>query len=240
MGVYECKAEALEARWMAARPEYADFCHDGALSRDGDGYRAGKYGLRILWLLKEAPAGAYGPTMQVRGLGLTSRSPGSSNRFWAVLGAYAYIINRIAAGKVPDWEDFRRVHAAGGYPLDCLAYVNIKKGNGARQSDWGDLEGYAQDDQDFINEQIEMLRPDVMVCGGTYQVYQRCICNGNIPSGAQSQAVYDSVNDRYVIDMPHPAARKKLETLFHDMAGRCGAIGEWLRCRAEGLPYFRK
>lgn len=240
MGVYEREAEALDARWMAARPEYADFCHDGALSRDGDGYLAGAYGLRILWLLKEAPAGAYGPTMRVRGLGLTSRSPGSSNRFWAVLGAYAYIINRIAAGAVPNCEDFRRVHKAGGYPLDCLAYVNIKKGNGLQVSSWCDLKCYARADRAFLNKQIKMLRPDVMICGGTYQVYQRCICDGDIPSGAQSQAVYDSVNDRYVIDMPHPAARKKLEALFHDMAGRCGAIGEWLRRRAEGLPYFRK
>lgn len=240
MGEYEREAEALDARWMAARPQYADFCHDGALSRDGDGYRAGAYGLRILWLLKEAPAGAFGPTMRVRGLGLTSRSPGSSNLFWTVLGAYAYIINRIAAGAVPDWEDFRRVHETGGYPLDCLAYVNIKKGNGLQVSSWCDLKRYARRDRAFLNEQIEMLRPDVMICGGTYQVYQRCICDGAVPSGAQSQAVYDSLNDRYVIDMPHPAARNTPEALFRDMAVRCGAIGAWLQHRAGGLPYFRK
>lgn len=244
MGEYEYEAEELEERWMDARPDYEAFCRDGILCDDGDGYRNGDYGVRILFLLKEAPYGVYDwyddDSMIIRGQNVSSGSYGNSSSFWTVLGFRAYVIDCIANGNEPDWDDFMDIHDDEGYGLENAACVNIKKGNGVPRSDWGDLKAYAQDDRDFINEQIDLIDPDVIVCCGTYQVYQRCICDGDIPSGAQSQAVYDSVNDRYVIDMPHPAARKKPEALFHDMAGRCGAIGEWLRCRAEGLPYFRK
>lgn len=206
----------LDKRWMRARPAYRGFSHDGILSINVDDYFDAD--VRIMFLLKEAPLGVYGRIkdggMLIRGISVGSDARGNSGVFWKLLGMWTCVIDILQLGEEPDIEEFYRDHNDGGYGLFNAAYVNIKKGNGCAYSNWGDLKAYARRDRDFLNEQIDMLDPDVIVCCGTYQIYAGIVCDGDIPSGSQSEPVWDDVNERIVIDWHHPAIRGNADSDF--------------------------
>ncbi len=54
--------------------------------------------------------------------------------------------------------------------LSRIAVVNIKKSSGAKSSDWNDIMSYAKSDKELLKEQIELIKPTVIVCGGTYEM----------------------------------------------------------------------
>lgn len=220
----------LDNRWMSERPNYKAFSHDGVLSSNPDDYFEAD--VRIMFLLKEAPAGLYASTSKIdagmiRGIDATSKSKGNSPNFWKLLGMWTYVIDAVSCGVEPDLSDFYGFHNKGGYPLSNVAYVNLKKGNGRSYSTWSDLKRYAGNDRDFLNEQIEMLDPDVIVCCGTYRVYAELVCDGEIPPGSQNVPVRNIDNGRIVIDWPHPSRRCSPDSDFFEFKERCKKERGW-------------
>ncbi len=222
MSSYDDDADELDDRWDEAR-NYDDFCHDGILSSDPDGdYFSGERGPRVLYLLKES----YGGFTNIRGQDFTSRSLGHGN-FWKMLGMWTYVLNNLVEGDSPDLSDFNDAHDDEGYGLANVAYVNIKKEGGRSFSSWPDIRRYARKDRDFLNEQIDLCDPQVIVCCGTYRVYSDIICDGDIPIGSQFKPVYDDYNGRIVIDWRHPSFRGSPDRDFFDFMSFCEKRSEW-------------
>ena len=64
-------------------------------------------------------------------------------------------------------KDYRFVRDA---LLSRIAVVNIKKSSGARSSDRNNIMSYAESDKELLKEQIKLIKPTVIVCGGTYEM----------------------------------------------------------------------
>jgi len=219
---------SLDARWVRAR-NYESFSHDGILSSDPDDYFEAD--VRIMYLLKEAPVGSYPCAddggLMIRGIDATSRSCGSSGGFWKHIGMWTYVVNTLNHCADPCLSDFFEDHDENGYSLCNAAYVNIKKGDGRPYSSYSDLKRYARRGRSFLNEQIDMLAPDVIVCCGSYRVYAEHVCDGDIPRGSQDSPVWDGVNGRIVIDWHHPAGRGSLREDFRKFTDLCEQEREW-------------
>jgi len=226
---FETEVAELDDRWMRARRNYRAFSHDGVLSSDPSDYLDAS--VRVLFLLKEAPEGAYAEDddggMMIRGIDVDSASKGSCKAFWKRIGMWTYVIDHLNNGEDPDIGEFYDSHNDDGYSLSNVAYVNIKKGNGRPSSNWADLKRYARRDRDFLNEQVDLLDPDVIVCCHTYRLYAENVCDGDIPYGGQMSPVYDEVNDRIVLDWYHPAERSSDNADFWEFKKLCEQERGW-------------
>ena len=224
MSDYVDEANELDERWEGNR-NYDSFCHDGIINSDPDDYFDSD--VRILFLLKES----YGDFSWVRGEDFTSRGgsyAARSSKFWKMLGMWTSAIDSLAFGDYPDIDDFYEDHNDGGYSLANVAYVNIKKELGCSWSSYADLKRFARRDRDYLNEQIDLCDPDVIVCCGTYDIYARHICDGDIPYGSQSEPVWDSVNERIVIDWCHPSGKfLSPNTNFGEFVEHCQQCASW-------------
>lgn len=203
---YKSRADRLDRRWMNCR-HYAGFCHDGVLSPDPEGdYFSGDCGPRILYLLKETGSNF----TSIRGQrDYHSRLPSrNSSPFWIMLGMWANVLDTLADGNSPDIDDFYNEHDDGGYSLANVAYVNIKKEPGPSKSSDSDLRAFARRDRSFLNEQIDLCAPQIIVCCGTYAIYEDIICDGELEGDSDEGPLWDSYNERIVIPWVHPFQRR--------------------------------
>ena len=79
------------------------------------------------------------------------------------------------------------------------AVVNVKKSNGEPSSDHGNLSEYAISDKEYIKKQIQIINPEIVICGYTWE-YVRDFW----PSDKVSDLVYFA-DGRIFIDYWHPA-----------------------------------
>ena len=78
--------------------------------------------------------------------------------------------------------------------------MNIKKSGGKSSSDMDDIERHAKDHKDLLWEQIELINPDMVICGGTWGTVQ--------PLWDEVTPLYDriwKVRGRLFVDCYHPA-----------------------------------
>ena len=219
----EDKAMELDCRWRDAR-EYHDFCCDGVLSPNLNTYFKNSEKPRILFLLKEAPLGQFPEgwncglnapedchLMKVRRMKLTSSSPGTSRRFWPTIALRTYVINSFWKGEEPSWEyvcNFSKIENADtihGYPLENIAYVNIKKANGVNGSNDRNLANYCREDQNFLKEQITRLAPQIIVCSGVHSLYQQYLTDGIDGAFGNNSCRFDKSRNCLVFSTYHPA-----------------------------------
>ena len=105
--------------------------------------------------------------------------------------------------------------------LKQVAYMNINKRGGGSKVDWKMLTSYANDYEEFIKKEICIIKPDIIVCCGTYWLFVDNICGfyknndrtKNWESGAKEDFVLDETvrleNDECkckIINMYHPSA----------------------------------
>ena len=60
-------------------------------------------------------------------------------------------------------EDKRKI-------INQIAVVNIKKSNGNPKSDGNDLMRYVHEDKDELHQEISVINPDIIVCGGNFHL----------------------------------------------------------------------
>lgn len=143
--------------------------------------------LRIMFLLKEPHD--RNSILEKCGYDLTElfRRPefyeGNRKSAERVLGRWAYCLQQIHAGNSYTLE------LAGHYAHIALlgaAVVNLKKLPGGKSSTDAVIRHFAQRDKDFLRREFDILRPDIVVCGGTYRTARLVFpkLNRLAPSGA--------------------------------------------------------
>lgn len=87
----------------------------------------------------------------------------------------------------------------------CLAsaIVNVKKSGGESRSDLNQVAKFCELDADKIREQIEMINPEIIICGGTWAEASRFIWRDDEKHEVYARTY--SVRDRFVFDFWHPA-----------------------------------
>ena len=149
---------------------------------------------------------------------------------------------RTTAQYCPSYDEIANRHDIfKEYPL---AIVNSKKIAGVSSSNWNEIWEYAKRDGKFIRKQIrEILKPNIIVCGGSNDVddhYRKVLSialdiifpdikNDFTRINNNNWCYYNSKEDILLIDSYHPSyimnERDKIEGLinaFHDFIVKTG------------------
>ena len=191
----------LKQKWQKERPEYDNFVSDGIL----DYQKFSTQSPKILFLLKEANDNFKNivplPPNKKKGYGPN----GNSHTFWRNMRAYEAIIQSVWQNEKFDKKELLKIKEQ---PNINTAYVNFKKQcENKSTSNEKDLLKYVKQDKDFLNEQIELINPNVIYCAGTFLLYKKL----DIPYEKLSSKIYIS-NNRIIIDYLHFSHRKGYDT----------------------------
>lgn len=98
-----------------------------------------------------------------------------------------------------------------------IAAVNIKKSDGKKRSDWYNLAEYADRDKEKLKKQLEIINPDVIVCGSTYDflriiygtkydIEKKKVVNdtGEIPEDKTDKGYFITKDKKIIIKYYHP------------------------------------
>jgi hypothetical protein len=153
--------EELLSEWRSARPQYKPFCEDGILVEHEWKMASPK----IAFLLKESND----DFVHIRGHRHGPR--GNSRLFWRNLRIWRYVIACHFSGLQPT---FAQAKLEKELPLADVAYINIKKHCQHRSvSDNRDIQSYIMADWTFLERQIQIIAPEVLVCCGTFRYIRR-------------------------------------------------------------------
>ena len=108
-------------------------------------------------------------------------------------------------------------------PIQNIAVINIKKSEGVSESDYQDILSYAYDDCVLIRKEIELVDPDIIICGATYDY---CVKAGLFDAPQEVAVLKDfgsrkvlRYGKRIILDCYHPSARisyEKVEKFFKE------------------------
>ncbi|MBY0242650.1 MAG: hypothetical protein K2X55_25385 [Burkholderiaceae bacterium] len=144
------------------------FVEDGIVCEEGWNSATRK----ILFLLKE-PNGYKGEYGSLNELLRKAAAPNSTSSMWDRptfhnVGRWTYgLLNY--SGEVPDYVKANRARKTA--VLGC-AYINIKKSSGGARAT-KEVEVHAEKYAEFLRRQVAIIQPDVVVCGGTYQMLKK-------------------------------------------------------------------
>ncbi|MGA3145296.1 MAG: hypothetical protein ABSF10_20030 [Verrucomicrobiota bacterium] len=177
--------------WRSSRPDYECFSNDGVLVdeawQDAD--------IKIAFILKESND----DFCEIRG---KSHGPcGNSGRFWRNLSMWRFITEKVRNGEGCSLED---TLAEKEKPLTGVAYINLKKNAECNPiSDDGNIQGYVERDWPFLVRQIEIIKPDVLFCCGTFKYIRH-----HFDLVSLGERVFKS-KDMIFVDFFHPSAPNK-------------------------------
>lgn len=195
------KLKSLEIQWKNERSHYKDFVIDGIL----DPVEYLKSEPKILFLLKESNSDFFKiaplSSEHKKGYGPS----GSSPLFWRYMRAYESIIRDIWANEL---FDENKIRIDKEKPNNSTAYLNLKKTcENKSVSNNNDLLKYALHDKEYLKQQINLINPEVIYCGGTFKFYRHLDTNCKYIS----EHLYES-NNRIVIEYLHPAHHEGYKT----------------------------
>lgn len=164
---------------------------------------------RILFLLKEAYRSDGGGDFDLCEL-VRDAWKGPKYRLWHNLARWACGIQRSTAGSLPPFPE-----AADDLTEALLgsAVVNIKKSDGRSRSADEDLAQYAHDDGELLVRQIQMIDPEIVICGNTWRHY-RSLCEHR----KLGDMVYQT-NGTPFVDFWHPAQQVHKKLSYYALLG---------------------
>ncbi|NQU78689.1 hypothetical protein HQ545_02880 [Candidatus Woesearchaeota archaeon] len=114
-----------------------------------------------------------------------------------------------------------------------IAWVNLKKGAGAESSDYNDIKTAAKKEFDMWYQEIEIIKPSVILCGGTFSIVRGVyVCRNLIKKSDVRKFTYSGDSFYYFkhrgavyFDFYHPNAKirvKKLVKILKKFFGEAG------------------
>ena len=178
-------------------------------------------GPRICFVLKEAygEAGSWDLAEWLRE-GLREGRP--DKRIWRRVIEWTYGLSHS-----------NRERAARYYPgiyeeerdlLNKIAVVNLKKSDGRRASDYGEIGAYAWADREEIRRELALIGPDIVVCGSTFGALNRAYGERLDLEGERCDNWFyftEAICGRrtLVLDYYHPANRYPALLNFYGLVG---------------------
>ncbi len=104
--------------------------------------------------------------------------------------------------------------------LKSICAVNVKKETGRNVTNIKELEKYRKEDSELIKEQIEIYKPDLIICCGVNFIDETLEYSQTF-RGIQ----YAKTNNRYIIKYWHPEARCGNNLLFYGLIDALKEIG---------------
>lgn len=145
-------------------------------------------------------------------------------------GIFPYTINEITE------EEYKLA-------LQEIAVINLKKSGGKSSSNYDEIAEYAKYDCEEIKKEFELIDPDIVICGFTFNVLRNIVFKNEIEEVGQHNAnwyYFAKVNGRVrlFIDYYHPANR------FPDLLNYYGLVNIYQQAIIEndrkGLDWYAK
>lgn len=103
--------------------------------------------------------------------------------------------------------------------LAPISVINLKKTPGKTTSNDSEIDKFAKDDREFIKNQVEIYRPDLIICGGSGHIFIKNILNLDTSSWTyvSDYLSYLIYNDTIIVKTYNPACRKSKKDLFENI-----------------------
>lgn len=200
----------LYKRWQDARLDYnkelSEFTKDGILNAKVNYDFWLKRTPKILFILKEAHVENY------HHYGEQDLTNNFKGRLGTNLARWRYLLieakKNNANIEYPENPDITE--------LTDIAIINVKKKNeGKTTSNPADIRKYTQDDKDFLREEIELINPDIILCGHTMDSYKIIYEQEKFTELALNFC--SKHKERLIIDFYHPSWTASPKTLFDEL-----------------------
>lgn len=208
MGDTKLLLDALMKEWSESHRQrkWTTFISDGVVNENK--YLTSRP--KICFFLKEAyskePAGDWSLTEWL--------SEGAMTRMWSTVAEWTYGLTHTTSSSIPHRPQLSAAEKTE--LLQSIAIVNVKKSNGAVQSDYHDLLQYADADREFLKRELSILKPDIIVCGNnssmlrllygaTIQQNGKVSSNGDIDYAFMNKNGYALLGNQIILDFYHPA-----------------------------------
>ncbi|ADQ03903.1 hypothetical protein Calow_0304 [Caldicellulosiruptor owensensis OL] len=97
--------------------------------------------------------------------------------------------------------------------LNMFAVINLKKEAGSGSSNYDDIFNHAEKYKNEWLEEIKIINPHLIVCGGTFDIIREVLKINNIMT-CDSGAKYFLKDERVFLKFPHPAYQVSDKMLF--------------------------
>ena len=177
---------------------------------------------KILLLVKEAYTNGTGR------MDLADEVAGSAPyRNWWNAARWIYAINELFKNRqqIPPYYELKPNWDEGNELLMSIAIVNIKKSKGVSLSNYQDLDAYVIHDQSRLRKQIDLINPDIILCGKMFNYYKFIYSNDKFEKIEETTKCFMH-NDRLVIDFWHFANRGIKQDTYKELCGilHCGNV----------------
>lgn len=127
------------------------------------------------------------------------------NQNWEQLLARLFGITHTTASGYPSYEEaVQQKSLIEVFNTQPFAVINLNKQDGSGTTDTESLKAYAHKNADFIRKQIDLLRPNIIVCcgSGVFDAVNEAM--GNTAPGSGNWTKYDNTHDILYFDTYHP------------------------------------
>lgn len=108
-----------------------------------------------------------------------------------------------------------------------IAVVNVKKSDGMAESEEEDLQRYLLEDKEKLKRELEIIKPDIIVCGYTFGMLKK-VLGDELDVQHTSDTMYGFWKDTLIIDYYHPACHYPNRVNYYALMSICRmASREW-------------
>ncbi|MCR4937570.1 MAG: hypothetical protein K5987_05380 [Lachnospiraceae bacterium] len=162
---------------------------------------------RILFVLKEA----YGADWGTNTLATWLKNDHPSVAIWKRIAKWVNGIQNTNTDRVKRYEE-RLSDSKHAECLEQIAVMNLKKSGGVPQSNYSEIDAYADYDKMEIRKEFSLIDADIIICGATFRcLLEKVFEQKIIASSSGKDNWYYFLNldgkERLYIDMYHPANR---------------------------------
>lgn len=107
-----------------------------------------------------------------------------------------------------------------------IAVLNLKKTPGGNSAVPEEIEAYAREDIDLIEQEIGIIDPAIIVFGGTFEIFRNAYTKVTLEKGEHwPYYCYKTIanKERLLIDYWHPAGRYPAVMTYYGIVGICQA-----------------
>ncbi len=191
------------------------FIEDGIIEKDR-WFNPKNQDKKILFFLKEAYGGEenWDLCSEIR-----EEWKGPKYKIWWTVSYWAYAIQELFKGKRPVHFSEIESQKCSDYLLSS-AIVNVKKSSGKSSSTVDNLAKYAMEDKTLLLKQIDLINPDIILCGYTKEY---------LPLEADkvenTDFIYKTKSGILIIDFWHPANQYPDNLCFY---GLCYVLSNYI------------
>ena len=210
--LWEMKAPVTEKYTVNDKEQYANINHatnkfipDGIVNTDL--WKDSEH-KKILYVLKEAHTGENEPAFD---LAEWLRDKHPSSRIWNRIARWTYGIQNTSANSIARYIlDIDKDEGKRTQLFEQIAVINLKKSGGESRSVIEEVAAYARSDREEIIRELQLIDPDIVICGSTFRILHRIVFrNDPLVGKSACDNWYYYLNldgkERLYIDYYHPA-----------------------------------